>query len=103
MNFGPVLCPIPHVLVQHNPLYFSPPYRLSADFPERVDLALRRRLTIEAMRFAQVIVTPTNAMTDLIRDDCPGLRHKQFRTLYHGFEVADLSPKYDDVPDLMME
>jgi glycosyltransferase involved in cell wall biosynthesis len=97
MNFGPILCPIPHILVQHNPLYFSPVYRASADLRERLDLALRRRLTIEAMRFAEVIVTPTSAMADLIRDDCPGLRGKNFSTLYHGFEAADFSPNADEV------
>src|SRR5438270_3638030 len=66
MNFGPIWCPIPQVLFQRNALYYSPAYRESLGPAARVELALRRKWTLEAMRFADVIVTPTCAMTDLI-------------------------------------
>jgi glycosyltransferase involved in cell wall biosynthesis len=90
MNFGPIVCPVPHVLFQCNALYFSRPYRASLDVTSRAQLALRRRWTVEAMRFADTIVTPSAAMADLIREDSPALRGKSFRTLYHGFERTTL-------------
>jgi glycosyltransferase involved in cell wall biosynthesis len=96
MNFGPILCPIPHVLFQCNALYFSRRYRASLDSVARMQLALRRRWTIEAMRFADTIVTPSGAMADLILADSPALQEKKFRTLYHGFEIATLGRQTAD-------
>jgi glycosyltransferase involved in cell wall biosynthesis len=90
MNFGPIVCPIPHVLFQCNALYFSRRYRASIDTLPRMELALRKRWTIESMRFAQTIVTPTNAMANLILEHCPSLRSNRFRTLYHGFDPETL-------------
>ena len=90
MNFGPVFCPIPHILFQRNALYFSPRYRASLDPAARIELALRRRWTIEAMRFADAIVTPSRSMAELIFEDCPNLLRSKFRTLYHGFETETL-------------
>lgn len=90
LNFGPILCPIPHVLFQCNALYFSRRYRASLDAAARMELTIRRRWTVEAMRFAETIVTPSRAMTDLILADAPFLKGKRFRTLYHGFDAATL-------------
>jgi glycosyltransferase involved in cell wall biosynthesis len=93
MNFGPIWCPIPHVIFQRNALYYSATYRHSLSTSARVDLALRRRWTIEAMRFADVVVTPTSAMADLILEDCRGLRRCRFQTLYHGFDLSNFERK----------
>lgn len=90
MNFGPVFCPIPHILFQCNALYYSRRYRASLHRRARVELALRRRWAIEAMRFAETVVTPSRAMAELIFEDCPGLMRSKFRTLYHGFEKTTL-------------
>jgi glycosyltransferase involved in cell wall biosynthesis len=91
MNFGPIWCPIPQVLFQRNALYYSPAYRESLGAAARVELALRRKWTIEAMRFADLIVTPTSAMTDLILQDCSGLSRCKFQTLYHGFDLQPVA------------
>lgn len=91
MNFGPILCPIPHVLFQRNALYFSPAYRSSLDAVSRLELGFRRRWTIEAMRFADRVITPSQAMASMIFEDCRGLPKTKFQTLYHGFEAATLT------------
>lgn len=93
MNFGPILCPIPHVLFQRNALYFSRDYRRALDPLPRLELAFRRRWTVEAMRFAEMVVTPSRAMREMILKDCPGLARAKFNTLYHGFEAETLGDR----------
>ncbi|HTU44717.1 MAG TPA: glycosyltransferase family 1 protein [Bryobacteraceae bacterium] len=99
MNFGPVFCPIPHILFQCNALYYSPRYRASLDRVARMELALRRRWAIEAMRHAHTVVTPSGAMAEMILEDCPGLARQKFRTLYHGFENATLCGAEGEPPN----
>lgn len=95
-NFGPVWCPVPHVLFQRNPIYYSGDYAACVGPRQRAEAALRRRLAHESMRRAKVIVTPSHAMADMIRAALPDLERKPFRTLYHGFgaECAPLDEKY---------
>jgi glycosyltransferase involved in cell wall biosynthesis len=94
MNFGPILCPIPHVIFQRNALYYSREYRATLHSRARFELMLRRRWTIESMRFASVVVTPTDSMATLIQEDCPGLRRCRFQTLYHGFDSGSFGHEH---------
>jgi glycosyltransferase involved in cell wall biosynthesis len=84
-NFGPVWTRVPHVVFQRNALYFCPSYLQMVGISRRVDVRLRRRLAYEMMKRAAFIVTPSNAMADMIRQVYPDLADKRFSTLYHGF------------------
>jgi glycosyltransferase involved in cell wall biosynthesis len=84
LNFGPIWSPVPHVLFQRNSLYFCPAYARLANFRERAESLFRRRLAVAAMRRAAVVVTPSNAMRDMILAAERKLRRVRFRTLYHA-------------------
>src|SRR5262249_27503373 len=60
----------------------------------RVETALRRRLAVASMMRADLIVTPSQTMAEMIREICPETRSRSFRTLYHGFDV---NPSYSSI------
>jgi len=84
-NFGPIFSPIPHIFFQRNPLYYCDYYLSQITGREKIETLLRRRLAIESMKRADLIVTPTNAMTEMIKGICPEVKNRKFHTLYHGF------------------
>ncbi len=94
-NFGPVWCPVPHVFFQRNPLYYCRCYLKRAPFRRRIDALLRRQLAVETMKRADLIVTPTNAMAEMIRDMCPQVAARRFHTLHHGFTRESLDEPLD--------
>jgi glycosyltransferase involved in cell wall biosynthesis len=70
-NFAMFFCPVRHLLLVANALYFSrhsreiflPRHR----FGYRLAFALRRWLIIQSVRAADVVITPTRAMMDELR------------------------------------
>jgi len=88
MNFGPVWSPVRHILFQRNSIYFCPYFLEVAPLGLRLETLARRRLILASMMRADVIVTPTDSMADLIRSSCPASSSRLFRTLYHGFELS---------------
>lgn len=42
------------------------------------------------MKRADLIVTPTNAMAEMIKEICPTIKNRPFCTLYHGFAKDSL-------------
>lgn len=104
-NIGPVWSPIPHILFQRNALYYCPPYLERIRGLRKVETALRRRLAVESMKRAELIVTPSHAMADMIRETCPEVRTRKFMTLYHGLDPQtprgrSLPPQNPDGPIL---
>ena len=87
-NFGPVWSPVPNMLFQRNPIYYCPYYLERATPAQKSEAMFRRALAVEAMRRAAVVVTPTQAMADMIREACPSTRSYRFEVLPHGFELA---------------
>lgn len=85
-NIGPIWSPIPHILFQRNALYYCPPYLERIRGVRKVETALRRRLAVESMKRAELIVTPSDAMAEMIRETCPEVRTRKFKTLYHGLD-----------------
>jgi glycosyltransferase involved in cell wall biosynthesis len=84
LNFGPIWCPVPHVVFQRNALYFESRGSKGTGFVGRLGLRFRRWLAVQEMRKAALIVTPSAAMRDMILKDVPGLDARKFRTLYHA-------------------
>lgn len=90
-NFGPIWSPIPHIIFQRNPLYYCHYFLESVHGHLKLETLLRRRLAVESMKRADLIVTPSHTMTNMIREMCPAVRGRTFKTLYHGF---DMGPSY---------
>ena len=97
-NFGPIWSPVPHILFQRNSVYFCPYYLQRISGRLRLETVLRRRLAVESMKRADLIVTPSRSMSDMIREACPQIRNRRFHTLYHGFSrealVEPLAEKF---------
>jgi glycosyltransferase involved in cell wall biosynthesis len=95
LNFGPIWSPVPHILFQRNSLYYCPYYLPSISGRLKWETTLRRKLAVASMMRADLIVTPSNAMADMIRETCPKTRSRRFYTLYHGFMKASLQEPLD--------
>jgi glycosyltransferase involved in cell wall biosynthesis len=101
-NFGMLRPPVPQILLNRNPLYFSAEHvrQLSArgDYRELLTILLRRRLAIASIRASELNVVPTSAFGDMIRESAPQASFRPFRTIYHGFDrskftkSSELSP-----------
>lgn len=96
LNFGPVKSPVPHIFFQRNPLYYCSFYLESARGRAKWGALLRRRLAVATMNNATVVVTPSNAMAEMIKASCPSLKEKRFVTLYHGFSQASLGAPLEE-------
>ena len=94
-NFGPVWTTVPHVFFQRNSIYYCHDYLSRLKGKLKAETYLRRRLAVESMRRAALVVTPSNAMADMIRRSCPQVRKRRFRTLYHGFSNDNLREPLD--------
>lgn len=86
-NFGPIWANIPHIFFQRNPIYYCKYFLQNINGLEKFEIILRRRLAVESMKRAEVIVTPSNSMAEMIKLMYPFLNAKQFITLYHGFTI----------------
>ena len=90
-NYGPILTPVPHIVFERNALLFSPIHLSELPQPQQSKMRLQRQLAIATMKRAQFVVTPSRAMAELIKSDCPSVREKDFRVLYHGFSANSMN------------
>lgn len=95
-NFGPVWSPVPHVFFQRNALLYCPYYLERIGGRLRVETTLRRRLAVASMMRADMVVTPSYSMGEMIREICPQIPRRRFRTLYHGFTDEALADPLDE-------
>jgi glycosyltransferase involved in cell wall biosynthesis len=102
-NFGPIWAPVPHILFQRNSTYFCPYYLESISGRLRLEIATRRWLAVASMLRADLIVTPSQAMREMIQEVCPKTQSRNFVTLYHGFDHHSfekaLDPSYRTLID----
>jgi len=100
LNFGPLACPCPHVVFQRNALYFDRRQLKKNQWNNRVGLRLRRLHTLAVMHGADLVVTPSSAMQNLVRTTSKSLEHKAMAVLKHGFDSSDYkSPLRVDLVD----
>jgi len=96
MNFGPIITSTPHILFQANPTYFCRYLLDSLKGKKKIEVYLRRLWSVESMKRADLIVTPSNAMADMIRETCPTVKRRNFQTLFHGFNDQSLKSAPDE-------
>ncbi len=94
-NLGPICPAVPHVVFQRNALLFSPEHLALFGTRQIARFRIQRALAIATMKFANRIVTPSAAMTSLIRAQCPGLAADRFTVLPHAFEPEAYSQSLD--------
>lgn len=92
-NFGMWRCPVRQILLVRIPLYFSRPY-LEMFFPRhplkaQVLFRLRRWLCCQSVRWADVVMTPTQAMLDDLRRF---VEVDSWKALVNHYGVAPLEP-----------
>lgn len=103
-NFGPIWSPVPHILFQRNPLYYCGRYLSKIRGKEKLEVVVRRFLVVESMKRAALIVTPSNAMGEMIKRTCPQVEKRTFRTIYHGFARESLQePLNSEFSDLLKQ
>jgi len=85
LNFGPIWTSIPHIFFQRNAIYYCPYYFERVNGRLKIEACMRRRLALASMMRAELIVTPSQAMADMIRNTCPETAGRPFEVLYHGF------------------
>lgn len=95
LNFGPVKSRVPHIFFQRNSLYYCPYYLDSARGKAKWETLLRRRLAVATMKNAAAVVTPSNAMAEMIKASCPQAKNKRLITLYHGFSRESLGAQLE--------
>ncbi|RJO72584.1 MAG: glycosyltransferase family 1 protein [Myxococcales bacterium] len=94
-NFGPIWSSVPHVFFQTNAIYYWPYYLKRVNGRLKIENILRRKLALASMMRAELIVTPSQAMADMIRDMCPETASRPFKVLYHGFSRDSLQDSLD--------
>jgi glycosyltransferase involved in cell wall biosynthesis len=57
-------------------------------------------LAIESMKRADLVVTPSDSMGQMIRQSCPKVENRRFKTLYHGFRRDSLHSHREPDPGL---
>jgi glycosyltransferase involved in cell wall biosynthesis len=85
LNFGPVRSPVPHVVLERNPVYFCSDYLATLGRRRAVEVAVTRAVAHAVMRTAWRVITPSAAMRDMIRACYPDLPASKFLVIPHGF------------------
>lgn len=88
LNFGPVRAPVPHVVLERNPVYFCPFYLSTLHGRAAALVRTAGALAHAVMRGADRIVTPSAAMREMIRRHYPDVEADKFRVIPHGFSGA---------------
>lgn len=87
LNFGPIFLSKPHINFQRNALFFCPEYINKLRGVEKIQSNLRSALLYLTMKYADLIVTPSNSMAEMITEKYPSLKNKYFNTIHHGFSI----------------
>jgi len=96
LNFGPVFCTKPHINFQRNSLYFCNYYLVNITGLEKLFTKLRSALLYYTMKYATIIVTPSDSMAELIKIRYPTLNKNQYHTIYHGFDEDNYETGFAD-------
>ena len=99
-NFGPPWTPVPHLVVQQNAMPFSPEYMDRIHGRLKLEWRLRTWFSVALTRRARLVVTPSQALADLIRRARPELAAKPFAVLPHGLDLSRYAQRGrgDDAP-----
>jgi len=95
LNFGPIRTSTPYIFFQRNAIYYCPYYFERVGGRLKIEARMRRRLALASMMRADLIVTPSQAMADMIRATCPETTGRPFKVLYHGFSKDSLQKPLD--------
>lgn len=102
-NFGPIWTPCKHVNFQRNSIFYCDYYLKNIKKKLLIEALFRRCLAVMSMKKADLIVTPSNAMSEMIKRKCKGVRDKNFMTIYHGHNTYSTSSiNEEEVPSILI-
>ena len=86
-NYGPICSPVPSVLYQANSKYFDRTWVRHMSRTERAAAFFRRELAFMQMRHSAVVVVPSEAMSDYLRDWRGFPPHVSVEVVPHGIDL----------------
>ena len=95
LNFGPIWSHVPHILFQRNSLYYCDYFLEQMYGRLKLKTLMRRRLAVESMKRADLIVTPSHSMKEMILRTCPNVYERRFAVLKHGFNPSTMQSPLD--------
>lgn len=99
LSFGSPRPPCPQIVFARNPL-FCDYYELGLGAAARIALKVRRWFMYRTMRASRLIVCPSRAMKEMIRNRHPELPEERFRVLPHALEPIDRDGPRELPPEL---
>lgn len=85
LSFGSARPLAPQIVFLRNPIH-CPYYTLGLGVRERLDVALRRYFLYLTLRASRLVVAPSAAIRDIVRQAHPDLPVERFRILPHAFD-----------------
>jgi glycosyltransferase involved in cell wall biosynthesis len=86
LNFGCINPSVKQLNFQAGPTPFCQNYIKTLRLRGKIDTSIRRKLLHMTMKASEVIITPSKAMRDMIRDFYSDIKESKFKVIHHAFD-----------------
>ncbi len=86
LNFGCINPSVKQLNFQAGPTPFCQNYVRTLRLKGKIDTSIRRKLLHMTMKASEVIITPSKAMRDMIRDFYSDIKESKFKVIHHAFD-----------------
>ncbi len=86
LNFGCINPSVKQLNFQAGPIPFCHNYVRTLRLKGKIDTSIRRKLLHMTMKASEVVITPSKAMRDMIRDFYSDIKESKFRVIHHAFD-----------------
>jgi glycosyltransferase involved in cell wall biosynthesis len=86
LNFGCINPSVKQLNFQAGPTPFCQNYIKTLRLKGKIDTSIRRKLLHMTMKASEVIITPSKAMRDMIRDFYSDIKESKFKVIHHAFD-----------------
>ena len=86
LNFGCINPSVKQLNFQRGPTPFCQNHIKTLGLREKIDTSIRRKLLHMTMKASEIIVTPSKAMRDMIRDFYSDIKESKFKVIHHAFD-----------------
>ncbi|MFQ5713796.1 MAG: glycosyltransferase family 4 protein [Candidatus Scalinduaceae bacterium] len=86
LNFGCINPSVKQLNFQAGPTPFCQNYVKTLRLRGKIDTSIRRKLLHMTMKASEVIITPSKAMRDMIRDFYSDIKESKFKVIHHAFD-----------------
>jgi glycosyltransferase involved in cell wall biosynthesis len=99
LNFGPAFCPTKHIIFQRNALYFDLDYLKKEPLYRQMRNRIRGWIAGMAVRRADLVVSPSYTMRNMLVAAFPKMPSNKFAVLYHGFTTNHVTRSQNQIED----